>query len=266
MYQTAAQHINTIRFGSAKIEIGEDVSSLINLGLAEKIEFTEDFKPRVVKPDNGPELQKGVTGHSATVKFDLWEINLQNLSIMRGGMDSLSSVSGSSVSVTGEIHVLTGIEGARLSHKNGNGTVVTSVSVKNGSDNAAVQNTDYVLYIDEEGYTCIARVSASTVLTSGGTAKINYTYTPYSSVSLTTGGLDTVSPRVVRLTNTDSNGKVFRITVYAAKNQSGIEIKLPADDDDTPQAASCELKGTLDVTRSAGDQLFEIYDEQGVVA
>lgn len=266
MYQTAPQHSNTIRYGSAKVEIGADVASLVNFGMAEGIEFSEKYTPRILKPDNGPQIQYGTKEHTATVKFDLWEINLANLAIVRGGIDTVSSVAGSSTSVTDEPHVLTGIVAARLDHKNGAGTIVTSITVENAGGTAAVQNTDYTLFLDEEGYTCIARVSASTVLTSGGTANVSYTYVPYASTSLKTGGLDSVSPRVVRLTNTNPAGKIFRITVYAAENQGGIEIKLPADDDDKTWTTPVELQGRFDTTRTAGDQLFEIYDEQGVTA
>jgi len=266
MYQTSAQNSNTIRFGSAKIEVGSSIGSLINLGLAEGIEFKEAFKPRIVKPDNGPEIQRGVTEHTATVKFDLWEANLTNLNLIRGGMDTLSSVAATPVTITDELHTLTGVNSERLNFKNGSTGIVSTVSVKDSSNGSAVLNVDYVLSVDPDGYTCITRISDSTVITSGEIAKVTYTYTPYASVSLSTGGLDTLNPRIVRLTNKDANNKIFQLTVYAAKNASGIELKLPSDDDDKVLVVPIELEGTIDITRTAGDQLFKIYDEQGVTA
>ena len=262
-YQTSAQNKDTIRFGSAKIEVGETVGSLVNLGLATSVEFTEEYEPIVLKPDNAPEIVVGVKDHTATVKFDMWEVNLANLNLIRGGLDTLTSVTGSSTPVASEGHVLTGTNFVRLDHRNGNGAEVSTIVVKDSTAATAVRNTDYVVAVDEAGYTCIARVTNSTVITDGEEVKVSYSYTPHESTTLSSGGKNEVSARVVRLTNTNAAGKVFRITVYAARNQGGITLALPADDGDEPLKPTIELKGICDTTRTAGDQLFEIYDEQG---
>ncbi len=265
-YQTSAQNKETIRFGSAKIEVGETVGTLVNLGLATSVEFTEEYEPIVLKPDNAPEIVVGVKDHTATVKFDMWEVNLKNLNLIRGGIDTLGSVEGSETSVSEETHTLTDTKFVRLAHKNGDGSEVASIEVTDSSDNAATRNTDYVVAVDEEGYTCIARVATSTVIADGDSVKVNYTYTPNAATTLSSGGKNTVSARVVRLTNTNAAGKKFEITVYAAKNQGGIELALPADDGDEPLKPTITLKGICDTTREAGDQLFKIVDEQGVSA
>jgi hypothetical protein len=127
-----------------------------------------------------------------------------------------------------------------------------------------VRNTDYIVGVDPAGNTLIGRVSASTVITTGEQVKVSYKYTPNTAIKLSTGGLNTVTPRVVRLTNTNSAGKKFQITVFAAKNQGGIELKLPSDDSEEPLKPTIELKGAVDPTRSTGEQLFEILDEQNV--
>lgn len=263
-YQTSAQKTNSIRFGSAKIEVGETVETLVNLGLATSVEFTEEYEPITLKPDNGPEIIVGIKEHTATVKFEMWELDLENLHLIRGGIDTLTPVAGDAATATNETHVLTGIEGVRLDYKNGNNTLVTISTATDNEGTTAELNADYVKYLDADGYTCIARVSESEVLTDGDTIKVTYSYTPNTAVKLSTGGLNTVNPRVVRLTNTNSLGKKFQITVYAAKNQGGIELQLPADDADEPLKPTIELRGIVDPTRSAGDQLFEILDEQGV--
>lgn len=263
-YQTSAQKTNSIRFGSAKIEVGETVGALVNLGLATSVEFTEEYEPITLKPDNGPEIIVGIKEHTATVKFEMWELDLSNLALIRGGIDSYDTVDGTPDTATAEEHVLTGVEGVRLNFKNGDGTLVTISGATDAAGTTAVQNTDYIAYLDSAGYTCIARVSASDVLTDGDTIKVSYGYTPAAAIKLSTGGLNTVNPRVVRLTNTNSLSKKFQITVYAAKNQGGIELQLPADDADEPLKPTIELRGIVDPTRTAGDQLFEILDEQGV--
>ena len=265
-YQTNAQHSETIRFGSAKIEVGETEEHLTNLGLATGVKFTEEYTPVVLKPDNAPEIVVGVKDHSATVEFEMWEVNLTNLNLIRGGIDTLSSVEGSATTVSAETHTLTDTNFVRLAHKNGDGSEVALIKVTNSLGNTATRNTDYVVAVDEEGYTCIARVADSDVITDGGGIKVSYSYTPYAATTLSSGGKNTVSARVVRLTNTNAAGKKFEITVYAAKNQGGIELALPADDGDEPLKPTITLKGICDTTRAAGDQLFKIVDEQGVSA
>ena len=49
-YQTSAQKMNSIRFRSAKIEVGETVEDLIDIGLATSVEFTEEYEPITLKP------------------------------------------------------------------------------------------------------------------------------------------------------------------------------------------------------------------------
>jgi hypothetical protein len=261
-YQTTVQKPTAIRFGSAKLEVGDDVGSLTNLGVATGIIFTEEFEVVVFSPDNGPEINGPVKNHTATVKFDMWEVDLENLHMIRGGIDLITVVAGDPVSVENEPHTLTGTGLVRLNYKNGDGSEVGSIVVTDASSNAAVRNTDYVIAVDASGFTCIGRVAASTVITSGEGALVDYSYTPNTSVTFSSGGLNTISPRVVRLTNTNAAGEEFRITVYAAKNQGGIELALPADDGDEPLKPNIELRGIVDPTRTAGDQLFEIYDEQ----
>ncbi len=261
-YQSAVQNINAIKFGSAKIEVGETVGTLVNLGVATGIEFEETFTPIILRPDNAPEIQVGVREHYATVRFELWEIVLSNLNLIRGGIDTYSTTAATPVSVTDEAHTLNGTDFVRLDYKSGDGSEVTSITVTDASSNAAVRNTDYVIAVDPDGWTCIARIAASSVITDGEGVLVDYTYTPLASNTLTSGGKNTINPRVVRLTNTNAAGKVFRVTVYAAKNQNGITLTLPADDSEDVVQPQIELRGVVDTSRTAGDQLFEIYNEQ----
>ena len=85
------------------------------------------------------------------------------MNIIRGGLDTLTSVPGSSTPVTSEGHVLTGTNFARLDHKNGNGAEVSTIVVKDSTAATAARNTDYVVAVDEAGYTCIARIEASRI-------------------------------------------------------------------------------------------------------
>ncbi len=265
-YQTTVQDSNQIRFGSAKIEVGETVGTLLNLGAAQDVIFDETFEVVYLVPDNAPKKQIGIKNHEAAVSFKMMEINFANLNTIRGGVDTYGTVAATPVSVNNEAHTLTGTTAVRLDHKNGDGTEVSTIVVTDASSNAAVRGTDYIIFQDEEGYSCIARIAASTVISSGEGVLVDYSYTPSASREFSSGGKNTISPRVVRLTNTNSAGKKFEITVYAATSEGGIKLEFPADDGDEPMMPEIKLVGVCDATRTAGDQLFKIVDEQGATA
>lgn len=264
MAQTSVQNLNAIRFGSGKLEIGTSLGSLINIGAIRNAVFKEEWEDVEVKSDNAGIVKVGIKEHVAYIECDMMEVDLENLNTIRGDLDTYAAVAGTPVSVTDEAHTLDGTDFVRLDQKNGDGTEVSSIVVADASDNAAARNTDYVVAVDSDGYTCIARVSDSTVISDGEGIKVDYSYTPSSAVTLTSGGKTTISDRVVRITNTDENGKKFRITLYKATVNEGQNIEFPADDGDDPAMPHLKMKGVLDVSRTAGDQLFEIYDEQGV--
>jgi hypothetical protein len=243
---------------------GATVGALVDLGAAVNIEFNEDYDLIMLVPDNAPPIPQGRKNHRAVVKFDLLEVNMDNVASLRGGADTKTPVAASPVTVTDERHVLTGVTGCRFDYKQGAGTICTAITVKNAAGTSAVLNTDYVLYLDAAGYTCIARVSASVTIPTGDNVKVTYTYTPNASITFSSGGLQTLTTQIIRLTNTNTAGKKYAITLYKALNQKGLSFKLPADDTDKPWTASFELRSDIDSTRTAGDQLFSISDEQGV--
>ena len=264
MAQTTVQNSNAIRFGSGKLEIGTSIGSLVNIGAIRNAAFKEEWEDVEVKSDNAGIVKVGIKEHVAYIECDMLEVDLENLNTIRGDLDTYSTVAGTPVSVTDETHTLEGTGFVKLDHMNGDGTEVSSIVVTDASDNPAVQNTDYVIAVDAEGYTCIARISDSTVISDGEGIKVDYSYTPSSAATLTSGGKTSISDRVVRITNADENDKIFRITLYKATVNEGQNIEFPADDGDDPAMPHLKMKGVLDVSRTTGDQLYEIYDEQGV--
>lgn len=261
---TTVQKSSTIRFGSAKFEVGETEGNLIDLGAMRGISFEESWDELQVKSDNAGVITAGLTNHMAKIAGELMEINLSKLHVLRGGIDKLENIAASPKTVTGELVKLTGQNQVRLNNKNGAGTVVTAIVVKgqSGSPTHAL-GTDYTVSVDSSGYTCIARTAAGGIA-DGATVKVDYTYTPISAVKLLSGGLSTFQPRVVRITNYDDAGKEFRITVYKANSASGLNITFPEADGEDPAMTPIEMTGTNDTSRAVGEQLFEIYDSQGV--
>ena len=94
------------------------------------------------------------------------------------------------------------------------------------------------------------------------------TYTPTAGVSesLKSGGLTQLTAIQARVTNENEAGEQFRITLYKATNNKGIELSFQPDDADDPNMISIEIKGSCDTDLTAGEQLFEIYNEQGETA
>lgn len=262
-YQTTVQDEDTIRFGSAKIEIGTSSADLQDFGLVTGVQFTEEYTPIELKPDNAVKMLKGIKDHVCKLSFEMWELNLTKLALLRGGIDSTGSTAASPVSVTNEAHTLDDTDIAWLSYANGDGSEVGSIVVTDADSNAAVRNTDYVIVVGPDGRTGIARVAGSTVITDGDGALVSYSYTPLANKTMSTGGLNTIADRYVRVTNVNASGQKFQIDIYKAKVTGGLDFSYPADDGDDPLKPKIEMEGVYDTTRTAGDQLFKITDEQG---
>lgn len=259
---TTVQQASSIRFGSAKFEVGEDVNNLIDLGAMNSIVFEETWDEMTVTSDNAGVIKTGINNHAAGIEGDLMEINLATLVTIRGGIDKFDTIAGTPKTVPSESVTLNNQVQKRLEYKNGAGTVVTAVTVKKGATTLAL-GTDYTLSVDSAGYTVIARTTGGGI-TSGDTVTVAYTYTPLSAQRLLSGGLGTFQPRVARITNYDDAGKEFRITIYKATPESGLNITFPEADAEDPAMTPIRMNGTLDSSRAVGEQLFEIYDEQGV--
>ena len=89
---TKVQQSNTIRFGSAKFEVGEDEDNLVDLGAMRGVEFEESWDEMRVNSDNAGVIVVGMQNQQAAIRGDLMEINLKNLALLRGGIDKLEEV------------------------------------------------------------------------------------------------------------------------------------------------------------------------------
>lgn len=262
MAQTTVQHPETIRFGSGRLEIGKSLDSLVDVGALTGVHFTHELGDKVtITSDNAGVILERAGTQTAKVEANLMEINLDTLAVYMGGVSKLETVAGSQQTVTNEGHTLKGTTFIRLDHRMSDGNAVTIDSVKKGGS-AAVEDTDYVVAIDSDGYTCIARKSGSSVITDGSVVQVSYKYTPAAYKRLSFGGLQQLDAAVARITNYDSLGREFSITVYKATADSGIEIEFKADDADETDVVPITLVGTEDTSRAVGDQLFVIEDHQ----
>lgn len=263
MAQTTVQHPETIRFGSGRLEIGKSLDSLVDVGALTGVHFTHDLGDKVtITSDNAGVILERAGTQTAKVEANLMEINLDTLAVYMGGVSKLETVAGSQQTVTNEEHTLKGTTFIQLDHRMGDGNAVTIDSVKKKGGSSAVEDTDYVVALDSDGYTCIARKSGSSAITDGSVVQVSYKYTPAAYKRLSFGGLQQLDAAVARITNYDSLGREFSITVYKATADSGIEIEFQADDADETDVVPITLVGTEDTSRAVGDQLFVIEDHQ----
>jgi len=264
MAQTTVQRPEAVRFGSAKFEVGSSLGSLINLGALRNVQIAESWEELKVESGNAGVLERRIRNQKVAISADWLEWDLESADKLRGGIDVYSTVSGSSTPVTDEHVTLTGTNFVRLANKNGNGSEVSSIVVTHLSGTPTyMRNTDFIVGVDSAGYTCIARIAGGGI-SDGQEVLVDYNYTPNVSKKLTSGGKFTMSPRVVRLTNTNEAGKNLTIAVYYANTGAGLTIPFPDDNADDAMVVGINLVGEIDPSRTKGEQLYEIVDEQSL--
>jgi hypothetical protein len=265
--QTTVQDSTTIRFGSGKFEVGPDIAGLIDLGAMTGITFTETFEKVKVNSDNAGEISSFIRNHKATLSGDMLEVNLANLNIIRGGVDTYTPAAGTEVSGHSEI-ITTGTwdhdQFIELPHQMYDLSKITPTSVTASTHGVLVLNTDYFI-VQDPGTNKWGIAVKDTGVTDAENITVVYTYTPAASKTLTSGGKTTIAAKVVRVTNIDSStpAKVFRITLFKASNSDGISMTFQSDEQaNGPNTVRVTMEGVCDATAAVGAQLFEIYDTQ----
>ncbi len=166
MSQTSVQHAETIRFGSAKFEMGANVGALVNVGAIRNGAFEYTFDKVEVKSDNAGVIKQAVTNERASLSGDLMEINFTNLGSFYSGVLTAGTTVGAPVAVTDEVHVLTGTTDTNLTYQMGAGTEVGSIVVKNAAGTTTyVRDCDYVVSLNPAGQTAIARAYPTAIVT-----------------------------------------------------------------------------------------------------
>jgi len=158
MAQTTVQQSQTIRFGSAKWEMGANVGALVDMGAIRNAAFEYTFDKVEVKSDNAGIIKQAVANERASIGGDLMEINATNLGSFYSGVLTAASVAAAPVAVTNETQILTGTTENILAHRNAAGTEVASIVVTNAAGAVTyIRDCDYIINVNANGYTTIAR-------------------------------------------------------------------------------------------------------------
>lgn len=251
---------NAIRNGSGLVEIGSSFSDLTDLGLVNKFEFEEAWTVKPHKASNGAEYSRERTDWKGKISFNLIEIDLDNIEKLDSAYYVVSEIAGSPTGVTNESKVLTGVNAAALVYKNGANTVVTSITVTNASGTPYTLNSDYTVSVNSTGYTQIARTASSTI-TTGGTVKVNYSYTPSTSKTLTVKANKTMTPLVLRFTNINSG---LTTNVYKCYINKGFKMTYTDDEDAVNIELPVEIEAIPDYITDSNGILYETIDTQNV--
>lgn len=253
MKQTTIQAPEAIRKGSVRVLVGDDFDSLVDVGALRNPVFNSLVETQSIEFDNVDPLKKFVKGDRVQITFDLAEINFDNLAVLNGGLITVTPTAGSATPVTGEAHGTGWTVGQpfKLNHKDGDNTIVASIVVKEDGV-ALVLNTDYRTYVGDGsngqlGYTYIVPLTAQT-----GVITADYSYTPNASNKITLNESGTSELKVMRIINTDENGKEFRMDIEEGTNFAPVSIDFATDEEADVAILPIDFQG----------QLVEWVDEQ----
>lgn len=282
--QTTVQNEKAVQLGSARIEYraARSVAPYTNLGVADTIAYTEEITALDQTPDNGatPDRALGTASQTATLTFNLWETDQNNIANIRSGIDLFSQVAGSPL-VDAQQVVSSGSWGFNvpilLEAQNSDGTEPTIDSVTGSVDGLLVLNTDYFI-TEIDGLFYITVRDSVTVTTEAQDLTVQADYTPAARTRRSTGGLTNQTPIEIRLTNRNPdsadaadaaanagislNDPIWRTTQYVffrGTVSAGEAVTFPAETG-TETIIRYPFEGLFinDPTRTAGDQLFSV--------
>ena len=246
MSQTTIQKDAAIRKGSVRVQIGDDFASLVDIGAMRNPVFTSLVENQKIVFDNVDDLKKFVNGKKVQVAFDLAEINLTNMATLDAGLASVTSTAASAVSITDEA-LGTGWtvgEPIKLANKNGANTIVASIVIKAGGS-ALTISTDYVTYVGDGENGELGATYIVPVTTNALALTADYDYTPNASKTLAFADFGTKTLKVLRLINTDENGKTFKIDIENGTNFTPVSIDFAGDDEEDVAIMPIQFDGDM---------------------
>lgn len=250
------------------VRVGDSVGSMTSLGEIDgESSIAVSYDRQKVVSSVGTTVKDFVKNMTATASFNLMQLYMPNVQKLMDGVATESQESGSLVEGA-EQTIASGWtpnQLIRIEGQNSDGSAPTINSVTASSSGAGAEDDDYTLVKGTDGLWYIALRSDGTA--SFGTSEsvtVDYDYTPAESRSLKMGSKSAeLKPKIVEIEKTIS-GKIFRVRLWSAVNTAGITIAFPPSDNDSVATIPMELEGTIDTSRSDGEQLLDIYDEIGV--
>ncbi|MFA6315513.1 MAG: hypothetical protein WC648_04065 [Candidatus Paceibacterota bacterium] len=257
MTQTIVQKIDAIRYGSTKVEIGLTLDGLINIGAIRGMKFEHKGENVEIEFDNVDPIKYFKQGDRASFTFTAYETDLTTLSITDGGSVEITTTAGTLV--TGETQTAASgtwdyLQFIELDNQNYSDVVAGSyvltapfVATVSGSvDGLLTQNDDWyeVLNGAEDKWGVMIK-DTSAVTTAGQLLTIVYDYKPLASKTVTFNSFGRKDTYYARVTNTDSEGATFVITLQDVTNIKALSMPFPGDDAEDVLGIEMELHGKI---------------------
>lgn len=256
MRQTAVQVPEALRKGSVRVLVGDNFSSLVDIGALRNAAVNFLKEDQRIEFDNAPGLDYFVKGDRIQVTFDLAEINFDTIAVLDAGMINLQSTAGTPVSnatqlvVAGDWNFEQFIE---IANQNGDGSAVNVDSVTGTSDGALTADVDYHV-IEVNGKYGIVVHSGGSASTENQNLTIQYDYTPSASKKITANASGRKTGKCMRIINEDNDGKLFKLDIEDGTNKAPINFDFAGDEEEDVAIQSIDFQGTF----------VEYVDEQAV--
>ena len=257
MRQTAVQVPEALRKGSVRVLVGDNFSSLVDIGALRNANVNFLKEDQRIEFDNAPGLDYFVKGDRIQVTFDLAEINFDTVAVLDAGMINLTSVAGTEVSgaeqviASGDWNYNTFI---KIANQMGDGTTPTVNSVTGSTDGALAEDTDFYVGQNGQGEWGIFVIDSTDVTTLAQVLTVNYDYTPNASKKITSNASGRKTGKVMRIINEDNDGKLFKLDIEDGTNKAPISFDFAGDEEEEIAIQAVDFQGTF----------VEYVDEQAV--
>lgn len=251
----------------ATVYVGDSIANLKNIGVipidtATTLDISYDSVS--VQGSKKEEVLKYIKNMSAKASTEIYQINMEIINELTGGIMNLSKVSASPV--TGYKQQVASFkynEFIPLDYNNADGSLV-SISELKASAKGVLTDANYVQVKDSESRVGIIILDKTGKPLETESLTITYNYTPKASVKVDMGDdVATIKPKIIRFLKMQG-GKKFQVTLFSAQMEGGLKFTFSGSDSDKPDSIPISIEGHLDTDREKGKQLLEIIDEIGV--
>ncbi len=251
-----------------EVSVGDDTASLASVGVLDgdsEIAVTYDLVEYL--GSQGADVISYTKNHVADMNFNMIQHDLEKIEEIMGGLATVTVSNGAAV--TGATQTIaagwTAEKAYLIEGQNGDASKPTINSVTASSSGVGSVDDDYFLSKGADGqWYIILRTDGTNTYGTSESITIDYDYTPAESKTLKFGSSSAeITPKIVQFTLTQDS-KIFRVRVWAAKNENGLTFGFPSAQNDTPANIPVAMKGRIDTSKADGAQLVEIYDEIGV--
>jgi len=241
-------------------------SSWSDIGLlAGGATLTHNFTKQTINGGNKNKIVDRIKDQTvALAPSALWSQDLAVFEKLGGGLYTRTAVAGTPVTGASQVVAANGWayqKFIKLTNQNYDGSAVTVNSVTGSVDGLLAVNTDYYIGRNEAGEYGIFVLDSATVTTVNQTLTINTDYTPAASSYITAGTslLELTSFQVRMRHYTDVGLTAFdqEVYVYNAATDSGIQFNFKGQNEDGLFETTMSFTGSLDESRTSGDQLFK---------